>query len=116
MATVHAFLVKVGGNCAAAFPLFPGLLGSSAGFTSAGVPRCLIAVLIIIVILIITMTPYSESCSFTTSIFYMAAQVFCGGKKRVDKKGKEEVEEGGEKGQAEGKKGRRRIKRRIVCS
>lgn len=34
----------------------------------------------------------------------MAAQVFCGGKKGVDKKGKEEVEEGGEKGQAEGKK------------
>lgn len=109
MATVHAFLVKVGGNCVAAFPLFPGLLGSSAGFTSAGVPRCLIPV---IVIFIITMTSYSESCSFTTSIFYMAAQVFCGGKKGVDKKGKEEVEEGGEKGQAEGKKGRRRS----VCS
>lgn len=77
----------------------------------------MIPVLIIIVILIINMASYSESCSFTTSIFYMAAQVFCGGKKGgVDKKGKEEVEEGGEKGQAEGKKGRRRIKGRIVCS
>lgn len=38
MATVHALLVKVGGNRAAAFPLSPGLLGSSAGFILAEEP------------------------------------------------------------------------------
>lgn len=35
MATVHVLQIKVGVNWAVAFPLYPGFLGSSAGFTSA---------------------------------------------------------------------------------